>query len=470
MEVDDFNTKTSLFLSWLSNMGVSMSPKIALVDLRSSGRGRAVVAVGDISPEEVIFSTPRSAVLNVQTAFNTSSVSSLQRKVQDMPSWLALTAIILDESRQKDSKWAPYLAILPRQLDNLVFWSDAELAELQASKVINKIGKSSAEDTFSNSIAPLGLEDCNTDECHRVASIIMSYAFDIPETHATEEEEVGEEGDDLVSDDEKTILSMIPLADMLNADADRNNARLCCDNEELEMRSIKPISRGEEIFNDYGQLPRSDLLRRYGYITENYAQYDVAEITTREFLPLFRSREAFLGLNLKPLSQEELDNRVELAEREGVLEESYDLSHPGLEGPSIPDELLALIYLILLDDQSLKALHDSDSLPSRSKLATQLVGQVLVAILQLREKEYATSLEEDEALLSIGNLPNRAFMAIQVRHGEKAVLRAAMKEGAAFNGSNKRMRLAGANVPTDTGKEKRSIEEAARPNKKGRFR
>jgi SET domain-containing protein 6 len=109
-------------------------------------------------------------------------------------------------------------------------------------------------------------------------------------------------------------------------------------------------------------------------------------------------------------------------------------------------------------------------LPGRSKLATQLVGQVLVAILQLREKEYATSLEEDEALLSIGNLPNRTFMAIQVRHGEKAVLRAAIKEGAAFTGSNKRMRLRGANVPTDTGREKRSIEEAARPNKKGRFR
>jgi SET domain-containing protein 6 len=109
-------------------------------------------------------------------------------------------------------------------------------------------------------------------------------------------------------------------------------------------------------------------------------------------------------------------------------------------------------------------------LPSRSKLATQLVGQVLVAILQLREKEYATSLEEDEALLSIANHPHRTFMAIQVRHGEKAVLRAAIKEGETFTGSNKRMRLAGANVSSDTGKEKRSIEEAARPNKKGRFR
>jgi hypothetical protein len=42
MEVDAFQIETSLFLSWLSNMGVSMNPEIALVDLRSSGRGRAV--------------------------------------------------------------------------------------------------------------------------------------------------------------------------------------------------------------------------------------------------------------------------------------------------------------------------------------------------------------------------------------------------------------------------------------------
>ena len=44
------------------------------------------------------------------------------------------------------------------------------------------------------------------------------------------------------------------------------------------MVALKPIKRGEEIFNDYGQLPRSDLLRRYGYITENYKKWDVVEI------------------------------------------------------------------------------------------------------------------------------------------------------------------------------------------------
>jgi SET domain-containing protein 6 len=76
------------------------------------------------------------------------------------------------------------------------------------------------------------------------------------------------------------------------------------------MRAIKSIIAGEEIFNDYGQLPRSDLLRRYGYVTENYKAFDVAEICTKELLSLFRSKEAFQGLNLNPLSQEDLENRV----------------------------------------------------------------------------------------------------------------------------------------------------------------
>jgi len=161
--------------------------------------------------------------------------------------------------------------------------------------------------------------------------------------------------------------------------------------------------------------------------------------------------------------------QVELAEREGIFDESYDLSHPGPERPSIPDELLALVYLILLDGQSLKMLYDSEAMPSRSKLATELVGQVLVALLQLREKEYATRLEEDEALLRTGNLPHRISMAVQVRHGEKSVIRAAIKEARAFTGSNKRMRLEGEVNPVAEAR-KRSTEEAARPKKKGRYK
>ena len=46
------------------------------------------------------------------------------------------------------------------------------------------------------------------------------------------------------------------------------------------MVALKCIRQGEEIFNDYGQLPRSDLLRRYGYVTDNYKIWDVVEIAS----------------------------------------------------------------------------------------------------------------------------------------------------------------------------------------------
>lgn len=46
------------------------------------------------------------------------------------------------------------------------------------------------------------------------------------------------------------------------------------------MVALKCIRPGEEIFNDYGQLPRSDLLRRYGYVTDRYKIWDVVEIAS----------------------------------------------------------------------------------------------------------------------------------------------------------------------------------------------
>lgn len=49
------------------------------------------------------------------------------------------------------------------------------------------------------------------------------------------------------------------------------------------MRALKPIRENEEIFNDYGEIPRADLLRRYGYVTENYAPYDVIELSLKDF-------------------------------------------------------------------------------------------------------------------------------------------------------------------------------------------
>ena len=58
-----------------------------------------------------------------------------------------------------------------------------------------------------------------------------------------------------------------------------HKAHLIQSADSLNMVALKPIRQGEEIFNDYGQLPRSDLLRRYGYVTDRYKTWDVVEIS-----------------------------------------------------------------------------------------------------------------------------------------------------------------------------------------------
>lgn len=59
-------------------------------------------------------------------------------------------------------------------------------------------------------------------------------------------------------------------------------ARLFQEDGYFVMKSIMPIAAGEEVFNDYGDLPRADLLRRYGYITDSYTPYDVVELNLQE--------------------------------------------------------------------------------------------------------------------------------------------------------------------------------------------
>ncbi len=55
-------------------------------------------------------------------------------------------------------------------------------------------------------------------------------------------------------------------------------AQLLQSESTMTMVSLQPIKGGNQIFNDFGQLPRSDLLRRYGYVTDRYRKWDVVEI------------------------------------------------------------------------------------------------------------------------------------------------------------------------------------------------
>ena len=154
--------------------------------------------------------------------------------------WLSLILVLLYEKFTPHSDWAPYFTVAPYEFDTLIWWTPEELKELQASAVVNKIGKREADHMFRDKVVPIVLENAGLfgykkeehggreewartilQEAHLMASMIMAYGFDLePETR-----EVDEDGYATEDEDADLPKAIVPLADMLNADADRNNVR-----------------------------------------------------------------------------------------------------------------------------------------------------------------------------------------------------------------------------------------------------
>jgi len=203
-----------------------------------------LVASEDIGEDEELFAVPRPLVL---TAGNSTIPASVLEPLRDAGPWPPLiVSIIYEYLRKEASPWHPYFRVLPETFDSLMFWSPSELAELQASAVVRKVGRQDAEESWKETIIPLmknrpdlfplaaGDDDAKTarlvELAHMAGSLIMAYAFDIDSDDDPEGDESGEgawEGEDSFEEDDENepMKGMVPFADMLNADADKNNVR-----------------------------------------------------------------------------------------------------------------------------------------------------------------------------------------------------------------------------------------------------
>ncbi|KAF2181648.1 SET domain-containing protein [Zopfia rhizophila CBS 207.26] len=442
--MSQFEEETAAFLAWLVKSGAEISNKIELRDLRQSQAGRGVVAIQDIQEDELLFRVPRSSILSVDNSVLPKRLPSV---FKDLDPWFSLILVMMYEWEQDGkSKWHPYFQVLPFEFNTLMFWEQDELEQLQASAVRNKIGKEQADYTFKDTILPIVMEHAEVFYpsygkdahditsafvmesirlAHRMGSTIMAYAFDI-EPVDSNSKAVDEEGYMSEVEDEALPKGMVPLADMLNADADKNNARLFYEEDSLSMKALKHIKAGEEIFNDYGPLPRSDLLRRYGYITNNYAKYDVVEI------PFDTVHETVLK-NSAPASG--IETRLEYLDEQGIVDTGYDIitSDPFDIHENISSDLIILIEALLLPQSAFDRLKSKSKLPKPSNLSLK-GAQLLHTMVKARIAQYATSLEADTSESttipltgSYSSRERRYAMAKLVRIGEKVILRDAEK-------------------------------------------
>jgi SET domain-containing protein 6 len=275
-----------------------------------------LVAIKDVPQDTTIFTIPRDAIINTETSklgeklpgvFD-AAVEDEDEDTEPLDSWGSLILVMLYESLQGEaSRWKPYFDVLPQTFDTPIFWNESELKELEGTCLsTEKIGKQQSDDMLRTRILPIVLQNdsvfyppravkLSEDEllalAHRIGSTIMAYAFDLDNCN----EESDDEEDGWVEDrDGKTMLGMVPMADILNANADFNVSiyHACVPlsvltsiqahvnhGDSLEVNALRSnLPAGSEILNYYGPLPSSELLRRYGYVTPEHRRYDVVEL------------------------------------------------------------------------------------------------------------------------------------------------------------------------------------------------
>lgn len=251
----DFHQKTAIFVNWFKQLkGAYLSSKIEVTDLRDRNAGRGIgmkppllprvhpaltatlVATEDIEENESLFSIAHSDLLTVSTSVLQQHIPHI---LDGLDAWMSLILTMIYEAGQgAESKWWPYLNILPTEFDTLMYWSPGELAELQGSLVLQKVGKDDANLAFLRNLLPIvkehaclfgeygsafsgpDAESVLLDVAHRMGSLIMAYAFDLQSEAADE----GYEDDFSALPD--LPKAMIPVADIFNADGEMSNVLL----------------------------------------------------------------------------------------------------------------------------------------------------------------------------------------------------------------------------------------------------
>ncbi|KAI0683143.1 SET domain-containing protein [Cytidiella melzeri] len=450
------------FLDWFQSQNGYIDKTAMKVD-EIPGFARGAIALRDLPEGHTLFSIPRELTLSTRTSALPSKIGASVWKQHGLHvGWAGLILCMMwEEAQSTESRWNAYMSILPSKFETPMFWDEAELEELKGTSVVDKIGKAEAEKDFYSKIVPLiqsrtdlfrpeQVPQCYTlERYHIMGSRILSRSFQVskweseaqkqsdgepsgPEAADTsadsaaamdvddptsvaeqDVEESGEDDDEDENEDDPADVAMVPMADMLNARFQSENAKLFHEERDLKMITTKTIKAGEQIWNTYGDLPNSDLLRRYGHV---------------DILPLHPPLSG--AGNMADIVEVRADLVVQTVSKGGSasfqeridwwLEEAEDDAFVIFTDCQLPPELVSLIRLLLQSESEWQKTQSKSKLPK--PLIDVEVLAIAVEVIQNRLAEYSTTLEEDESRLADDTLSTNKRNATIVRLGEKRIL------------------------------------------------
>ncbi|XP_028263289.1 N-lysine methyltransferase setd6 [Parambassis ranga] len=428
------------FLQWCDKVGLVLSSKV-YVSEEGTVAEYGMLAKDDIEEGEVLFTIPRSALLHQGTTKVSALLEKEKASLESTSGWVPLLLALLYEYTSSQSTWKPYFSLWTdfKTLDHPMFWHKEERdLLLKGTGVPEAVDRDlvNIQQEYTDVVLPFMTRhpDFWNPNMHtldlytQMVAFIMAYSFQEPQDE--------DDDDDEDDEDEKppNPPMMVPMADMLNH-VSNHNANLEFTLDSLKMVSVRPIHKGQEVFNTYGQMANWQLLHMYGF-TEPYPNNsnDTADIpiTTlykvatqgiqsdldRQLMEdqwqmvcqMMPEKSAFVFGKQGCLTDMELHTALKVL----CMSKEEFLEFKDNEGWEEDDE----------DEEKITVAFSNDGLPELKASWKQLIHKA--THLTLRSYVDKEKVDSDQALIedkaALAGLSRRQRNALHVRYGQKSIL------------------------------------------------
>ncbi|XP_050299746.1 actin-histidine N-methyltransferase [Anthonomus grandis grandis] len=400
----DRNSKEALikFNTWLKEHGAELH---GCSISNFEGYDLGIKVEQEIPQSTLVIAVPRKLMMSNETVKD-SIVQDLVEKVEilkNMPNVL-LTVYLLVEKLKNDSFWKPYIDILPKSYNTVLYFTMSELEELKGSptlevalKQIKSIVRQYAyfHKLFWGSDDPVS-------ELMRNRFTFNEYCWAVSTVMTRQNMIPSEDGSTMIN-------ALIPLWDLCN----HTNGTISTDyNPQLkrsECLAFRDFQAGEQLFIYYGARTNADFFIHNGFVYEEN-ENDIYWIR--------------LGVSKSDSLEEK---RRELLKKLGI----WSIAEYSIKKGSRPVDgrLLAFLRVFNMNEDQLdhwiQSEKCSDLQYPECALDTTLERKswtFLKARLTLLLASYKTSLEEDQMLVK-DKISDNLKMAIKMRLTEKKLLK-----------------------------------------------
>ncbi|XP_020299751.1 histone-lysine N-methyltransferase setd3 [Pseudomyrmex gracilis] len=391
------------FINWLIENKARVDG-VSIADF--PGYDLGLKAEADFVQNQLILEIPRTLIFSTHTAASELIVMQNDPLVQHMPQ-VALALALLIERHKENSKWKPYLDMLPNTYNTVLYMKANDMIELKGSPTLEAALKqcrniarqysyfSRVFQSNNNSVSAILRDNFTYERYCWAVSTVMTRQNLIPSP-----------------DGSRMIHALIPMWDMCNHENGRITTDFNASSDRCECYALRDFKKGEQIFISYGPRTNSDFFVHSGFV---YMDNDQDGFKLR------------LGISKADSLQKE---RIELLDKLNLPSVGEFLLKPGAQ--PVSDTLLAFLRVFSMRKAELTHWLHSDKVFDLKCMDCVLetvveenVRKFLLTRLQLLIANYPTTLKEDLELLEL-TLPQVKKMAVQLRVTEKRILLGAL--------------------------------------------